>query len=104
VVQACFAIPLVVATTAILLVQLLTKRGQPHDVDDRVTHLLSDNLGLHNIGLAGIGDESRVDLHHEWHGVDWSNDGFDLNHKLPTFVWQLVGITHWRLFMNEVLV
>lgn len=65
VVLACFAIPLAVVATVILLIRLLTRTGRRHDVDDRVSHLPSNNLGLDDIGPARLGDEQQVHMHHE---------------------------------------
>ncbi len=57
VVPVCFAIPLVVVIATILFVRLLTKIRRRHNVDDRISHLPSDNLGINNIGLTCISDK-----------------------------------------------
>ncbi len=94
VVIACFAIPLAVTTTVVFLVQLLTRIGRRHDIDDRVSHLLGNNLSFDNSGPVGTGDELRIDLRREQQGANSSNDGFNLGHKLPMFVRQFVGVAH----------
>jgi hypothetical protein len=48
---------LVVVIATILFVRLLTKIRRRHNVDDRISHLPSDNLGINNIGLTCISDK-----------------------------------------------
>ncbi len=69
VVPTCFAIPLAIAATTILLVQWLTKTKQWYDVYNWVSHLLNGNLGLDDIGLVSIGDDPQVDLCREQQGA-----------------------------------
>jgi hypothetical protein len=70
VVPTCFAIPLAVIATTVLFIQLFTKTGRRHNVDNRISHLLGDNLNLDDLRPVRVGDELQVDLRHEQQGVD----------------------------------